>query len=337
MIPFTFKAFTADLFIKSTNTNYIEGVKREDFVSLLRCTVAGLIPLMMTKKYSCFSEEFYRAQKVDFDKIIKTKSYFLLRDLPFEIASRILLPETSLILSRQKSNGLWQNSPKVTYDILSALKHIQALDDLISSFLLENVAEKLAGKYDYYSLLIKSIICRCITKNDVEEINKLIRYIQGTQNENGSWENTVVATIHNLEKLHNLGVSFQNNSVQKAITFIFQNLNLMWPALQSSGREYGLQSQYVFSTEARDQEFEAAQKYKEEMVPKLICYRHVGIMQNSLSLKLLLQLGFEEDKRVESAIDNLYSMYKSYNSLCYFTIQKKFIARQKKTRKLRKT
>ena len=244
--------------------------------------------------------------------------------MPFEIASRILLPETSLILSEQKSNGLWQNSPRVTYDILSALKNIQVLDDLIASKKLENVAEKLAGKYDYYSLLIKSIIYRCITENDVEEINKLIRYIQGTQNENGSWENTVVATIHNLERLHNLGVSFPNNSVQKAISFIFQNSNLMWPAFQSSCREYGLQSQYVFSTEARDQEFESAQKYKEEMVPKLICYRHLDIMQNSLSLKLLLQLGLEEDKRVESALDNLYSMYKSYNSLCYFTIQKNF-------------
>jgi len=43
---------------------------------LLRCTVAGLIPLMMAKKYSCFSEEFYQAQRADFDKIIDQKLFF---------------------------------------------------------------------------------------------------------------------------------------------------------------------------------------------------------------------------------------------------------------------
>lgn len=50
-------------------------------------------------------------------------------------------------------------------------------------------------------------------------------------------------------------------------------------------------------------------------------------MQNSLTLKVLMQIGLEHDKRVESALDNLYSIYKIYGSLCYFRIQKKFVAK----------
>jgi hypothetical protein len=230
------------------------------------------------------------------------------------------------ILSRQKGNGLWQNSTKVTYDILSAFKHMDMLDDLIVSKKLENAAEHLAAEHDYCSLLIKSTIYRYLDENDTEEIKKLVQRIQSSQNENGSWENTVLETTHQLEKLHNLGISLQDNSVQKALSFLFQHLNLNWPALQSSGKEYGLRSQYVFSSEDRDLEFEAAQKYNDELAPKLICYRHLGIIQNSLTLQLLLQLGLEQDKRVESAVDNIYALYRTYNSLCYFTIRKKFAA-----------
>jgi len=299
---------------------------------LLRCTVAGLIPLMMSKKYSCFSEEFYQAQKKEFHNIIKTKNYFLLRDLPVEIASRILLPETTTILSRQKGNGLWQNSTKMTYDILSAFKRTKVLNSLIASKKLQNIAEHLAGEHDYYSLLIKSIIYRCDDENDSAEIKKLAQRIRSAQNEDGSWEDTVLSTTNQLEKLHDLGASLQENSVQKALSFLFQHLNLKWPALQSSGKEYELQSQYVFSTEDRDLEFEAAQKYKDELAPKLICYRHLGIIQNSLTLKLLLQLGLEQDKRVEYALDNIYSIYRTNKSLCYFAIRKNFAKRQKKAR-----
>ena len=96
-------------------------------------------------------------------------------------------------------------------------------------------------------------------------------------------------------------------------------------ALQSSDKAYGLQCKYVFSTKNRNLEFEAAKKYNEEMDPRSICYKHLGVMQNCLCLKLLIRIGFEDDERIKSALDNIYSVLKKYNSLCYFKIQKKFI------------
>lgn len=298
---------------------------------MLRCTLSGLIPLMMSEKYSCFSEDFYRAQKGDFDKIIKTKNYYMIRYLPVPIAHQILQPEIPKILAGQKSNGLWQNSTRVTYDILSAFQHIGVLDDLVASKKLKNAPEELTNKVDYDSLLIKSAIYKRTSENDVKEINKLVQAIQKMQSENGSWEDTVVATVHQTEKLVNLGLTCNDRSVQKAIGFLFQNFNVHWAALQGSGKPYGLQSQFFFSTPNRDLEFEAAEKYYEKNDPKLICFRHLGVMQDSLCLKLLVQLGFEHDERVEASLDSVYSILKSYNSLCYFRIQKKFVAQQKKS------
>jgi len=297
----------------------------------LRCKLAGLIPLMMSEKYSSFSEEFYRSQKSDFDKILSHKDYFLIRDLPVDIATRILLPELEGILSKQKSNGLWGGSTKVTYDVLSALKHIGVIEDLIGTRKMqENMHDHLIGKYDYHSLLIKSEIYHRIDERDILEINKIIKEIKGAQRENGSWEDTIVATVHHIEKLLSLGVLVGDDSIDNGISFLFDHLNVDMEGQQGSGKTYGLQGHFIFSTEDRDLEFNAAEKYEKALDPKLICYRHLGLMQNSLCLKLLVRVGLERDERVGSALDGIYSIFECYHSLCYFRIQKEFGARQRK-------
>jgi len=213
--------------------------------------------------------------------------------------------------------------------------HVNVLDDLIANKKLINVAEQIADKYDYDSLLIKTTIFGLNDKKDIIEANKLTQNIRNLQSENGSWEETVVATVYHIEKLMNLGVSCDDFSVQKGVAFLFKNLNLNWNGLQSSGKAYGLQVNGVFSTKNRDLEFAAAKNYKEETVPRLICYRHLGIIQNSLCLKSLVQLGLETDERVESALYSIYSIYRDYSSLCYFRIQKKFLAKKRALNKVK--
>lgn len=299
---------------------------------MLRCTIAGLIPLMMSEKYSGYAEEFYLAQKADFDRIMEKKSYYLIRDLPVEIARRILLPEIPGILARQKSNGLWSNSTRVTYDVLSALYHANLLDDLTAGKKLKNVSEHIADKYDHYSLLIKSVIYRQTDEKDICEMSKLIQDIRSLQNENGSWENTMVATVFHMEKLMDLGVRCDDPSVQNGADFIFKQLNFESENTPDTAKSQGPKINSVFSTANSDLEFEATKKFKKEMDPRLVCYRSLGIMQNSLCLKMLVQIGLERDKRVESSLDRTYAVYKKYNSLCSFKIRKKFMAEHKKSR-----
>ena len=181
---------------------------------------------MMSEPYSNSIEEFYQAQKADFDKILETKSYFLIRDLPAEISKRILTPAIPNILLKQKNNGLWANSTKITYDILSALQHINILNNLITSKKMKNLSENLAERQDYDSLLIKLKIFGQTSANDITEINRHVEDIQKSQLENGSWEGTIVSTVYSIERLVNLGVPCNDQSIKKSYCLPYWTIKL---------------------------------------------------------------------------------------------------------------
>jgi hypothetical protein len=106
---------------------------------------------------------------------------------------------------------------------------------------MKNVLGQITDKYDYHSLLMKLLIFHQTNEKDVVEIKKIIQDIKNAQNDDGSWENTVVAAVYHIEKLLSLGIMGDNSSIEKGIAFLFKHLNLKWSGLQSSGKEYGLQ------------------------------------------------------------------------------------------------
>lgn len=92
---------------------------------MLRCTVASLIPLMLAENYKESTEDFYKENKKEFEDIIRHKSYYILRKLPVVIAERLLIPELPCLITKQMKNGMWKgDTERITYDILSAIKHI---------------------------------------------------------------------------------------------------------------------------------------------------------------------------------------------------------------------
>jgi len=185
--------------------------------------VAGLIPLMMSNKYSSFSEEFVRTQETDFSKILHSKSYFLIRDLPSETGRRLMQLELDKILARQGSSGLWSNSPSLTYDILFALVHIGAFN-LLDPTKLANLSNTLEGKFDYHSLMIKKALLGQSSIRDIAEMRTLVEEILSQQEANGSWEDTVVATAYHIERLLNLGIAKDDPAMQKAASFLLDHL-----------------------------------------------------------------------------------------------------------------
>ena len=104
---------------------------------------------------------------------------------------------------------------------------------------MQNLLNQTKNKYDYYSLLIKSLIFQQVQETDIIEIRKRIQAIKSSQIANGSWENTVFATVYHIEKLLDLGVTCDDSDIEKGIMFLFQNLNLKWTGLLSSGKTYG--------------------------------------------------------------------------------------------------
>ncbi len=95
--------------------------------------MAGIIPLMMSERYSEFKEHFYLNKKKEFDEIVTKRSYYLIRQLPVDIATRTLGPRIAEVLSRQGRDGLWQRSTKITFDVLMGLRYVGVLDELIKN------------------------------------------------------------------------------------------------------------------------------------------------------------------------------------------------------------
>jgi hypothetical protein len=294
---------------------------------VLRCTISGLIPLMMSSQYSGHTESFYRDNTKLFTDIIKHESYYVLRKLPVSVAERLLVPVLLSLLSGQKNNGMWKvrDTERITFDILSALKHTNLLDRLISERSLKyNPLDYVKYKYDFYSLLIKSGIYQKTDDNDKSEIAAFIAEIQNTQQDNGSWDNTVVGTVVNIENLLDLGIEKEDVYIQRGIKYLFSNLNNKFEGIHTIN-PYGLVAENIFSSSDRIKEFESADKLKPEWIPRKLCFRTMAIIPDTVCLTLFVRMSMEDDKRVQLALDNIYKLYTEYGGLCATNIKQPFL------------
>lgn len=294
---------------------------------MLRCTVSGLIPLMLTNKYAVHTEPFYSNNTKDFEDIVRHESYYMIRKLPVILAERLLLPEVPSLLRRQKKNGMWKvkDTERITYDILSALKHIGVLARPDSERSPRYCPlDTLNGKYDFYSLLIKANIFQQTDETDDHEMATLIADIGSDQKENGSWDDTVIGTVVNIENLLDLGVRQDDTSILHGVDFLFDNLNSELEGIHTTA-SYGLVASHMFTTRDRNAEFASSVKLKPEWIPRSLCFRTLAIITNTVCLTLLVRLGMENDKRVALALDNIYQLYVKYGGLCAHYIKQPFI------------
>lgn len=299
---------------------------------MLRCTLAGMMPLMATEKYASLSQELYEARRDDFYKIQKKKSYYAIPDLPIDIAKEVMSSMLPDIISSQKKNGLWGkgDNSKLTYEILSALKHIGILDELYREKKLNDISETIEEKEDIYFLLIKKQILGKFSEEDRKAEQKLSKEYLAIQEEDGSWEHSVVATVYYLDKLLMLGKQKEDKEIQKGINFLLDSQVQELDAYQKNG-PYGLVIQNVF-TKDRMLEFEKAEKFYEEYIPRSKCFTHIALMQNALCLKLLQKLGYEDNEKVVKSMESIYGLYKEYGGFCISDIRKKYEADVKKQR-----
>jgi len=294
---------------------------------MLRCTLSGLIPLMMSGKYAGYAESFYEAETQHFQAVIRHKSYYLLRRLPVSISERLILPELPSLLSSQKKNGMWKvkETERITYDILAALKYTGLFDNLYSNGSLKySPLDYVRDRYDFYSLLIKSKIYQKNNDKDIYAKTVVTAEILNKQKDNGSWDDTVTSTVVNIESLMDMDIEKDNSSVLRGVEFLFRNLNEKLDGIHTTA-PYGLQAGNMFTTKDRIKEFTSADKLKPEWIPRKLCFRTMAIIPDTVCLVLLIRLGMENDKRVESALDNIYHLYNEYGGLCASNIKQPFL------------
>jgi len=294
-----------------------------EVLRMLRCNQAGLIPLLKSKKFGAA----IHPDDTSFEPLLQHESYYLFRVLPVALADRLLRPVLPAILGKQRSNGLWKNkdAERITYDILSALRHIGLWDPEPPARLLTyDPLTGLSGRFGLYALLIKDMF-HAATPEDVRAKELLIHTLLSSQNPSGSWDDTVVGTVARVEDLLSLGVPAEHPNLQKAIGFLFSQYHEELEGLHTGG-PYGLVSHGVFTTDDRHAEFLSAQRNKPEWIPREVCFRTMSILPNSVCVMLLLSLGMEEDTRVEAALDNLHTLYNRFGGFCATNIKKPFLS-----------
>ena len=265
---------------------------------------------------------FVRAHERSFESIISHKGYYLLRKLPKPVAKKLLLPVLPDLLSKQRKTGLWSNSERITYDILTAIQTADVGD--IGEILKQQHIAAIETSEGFYAVLIKKDIFGTLQERDRAAIGEMIAKEKGEQKENGSWEDTVVGTALHLETLLDLDVNPEDEAIRRGVAFLFANWNEALQGIHTKNT-YDLVGHAMFTTPDRRREFEAAERLKPEWLPREVCFRTLAVLPNAVCLILLIRLGLEEDERVVRALDNVYHLFSTYGGLCATNIKKPFL------------
>ncbi len=290
---------------------------------MLRCTLAGLIPLMNSAKYAAHAAGFFQEKRSAFEAIIEHKSYYILRTLPADIARALLMPVLPALLAKQMKNGLWRakNAAKVTYDVLSALDHAGLLDMAQLSY---SPLLTLTHCHDEYALLVKRQLNAETTEDDAHALDALKRIIAKEQAADGSFGATVTGTVIQLDRLLDLGMSQQDPAILRGAQYLLSQRKPLLQGMHTS-EPYSLAVEHVFTTGDRSAEFQAALDNRPEWLPRHVCFHTMAMIPNAVCLTLLLRLGLETDPGVTAALDSLFALYKLHGGLCATDIKKPYL------------
>lgn len=291
----------------------------------MRCSDSIAYALFTNVNYSGIEwvkKSVFLNAKVEFEKRGNCK---YLRYLPSNLANDIITPAINKIIRSQKTTGGW----KVKETRMFTHYYLQAF---INSGLHSSILPKLrhdpivflTNGNDIYSIAAERIFNKVnMSQTDIE---KRVKYITDLQNRDGSWDETVISTIHHLEMLHESGLGKTSKYIQKGVLFIKKNLI---DDVASTTKHYFGQivAKNMFSTVNRLKEFESAVKYKPEWDPKRLCYMHIPNIQNAYAIEILNLLGFEDDPSVRKACDNLVELYVKYRGFCETNIRKTIIGK----------
>lgn len=256
-------------------------------------------------------------------------------NLPVKDAYEIIDPEIPRIVKTQRSSGLWKikDSRRISYGLLKALKYSGHLVVMLNedrfrydpflSFREEN---------DYYGFAVRKNIMESLLPDDGKLREELAWDIFSQQCANGSWNDTVISTSNHLEMLLELGIGADDPHIQNGVNWLF-SVCLDDVYRQSKNMGNILVAHSMFSSQNRDAEFKSALAEKPEWNPVGLCYLHLPNIQTGTAIKTLIKLGFENDRRVISACDNLVELRQNYGGWCDSNIRNGLIAQKKASRK----
>lgn len=296
----------------------------------MRCSIAAIQALAMHPRYRQRDGIMEEAMGMAESFFKKKLDCSFIPIMPVENARAILEPEIDRLLRTQRPTGMWKikDSRRISYGVLKALKHSGHLMPLLSeSRFRRDPFLSFRDEDDYYGFVVRRNIMGAAPATDAELQEQLVSDIFAGQDEAGSWNGTVISTSNQIEKLMELGIGIDDPRIQKSADWLLSVC--MEDVYRLSGNMGGVVvAHYMFSSQDRGAEFKSALAEKPEWNPVGLCYRHLPMIQTGAALKALISLGFENDKRVIAACDNLLELRREYGGWCDSNIRNGLLERR---------
>jgi hypothetical protein len=171
----------------------------------------------------------------------------------------------------------------------------------------------------------------CPIPSDRSLQEQIVSDIIAGQDREGSWNGTVISTSSHIEKLMELGIGIDDARIRKAVNWL---LSMCIDDVQRIAKRIDgvVVAHSMFSCQDRGAEFRSALAERPGWNPVRGCYFHLPMIQTGAALKVLIQLGFENDKRVIAACDNLLELRQTYGGWCDSNIRNGLIAQRRAER-----
>ena len=297
----------------------------------MRCSTAAIQALVLHPQYRNKDGILTEAVNIAENMVRKNFAFSFVRNLPPASAQEIMTPEIPRILKTQRSNGLWKikNARIISYDVLSALRHSEILAELLnaSRFRYDHF-QSFREETDYYALVVRRNTIGDMFNDDPSLQGELISTILSKRNKEGDWNGTVISTSNHLEMLVELGIASDDSRISKSIDWL---LSVYIEDVPRFSKKFPgvVVAHHMFSTEAREAEFQSAKEEKSEWNPVGLCYCHLPMIQTGFALKVLIRLGYENDERVIAACNNLLELRRIYDGWCDSNIRNGLLAQQR--------
>jgi hypothetical protein len=271
----------------------------------LRCPEAVQSAFLLHSKYSKMQEAIETGLHM-----VQKGDWAFAQYLSPSNAKRALDPCLPEIVRKQQRSGMWfrKNAEVYSYGILKGLKQADLLPELINGKVLRHDPYQcFANAQDEWGFLVRRNIMKEPVDTDRTLQAKLISAYTSTQRKDGSWGHTVSETALIMEKLLELGMPPKDIYIKRGTEWLLaQFQESITRKRPNSSLEIIVQS--LFSTDDCGAESAAVSRILNHNTIAASCFVSIPIIQTALALRILVRLGFENNKKVNSAFSSLLDM-----------------------------
>lgn len=248
-----------------------------------------------------------------------------LLDLPPAKARELLLPAIPRIIKTQKRDGYWRtkNARAISYTLLKALARTELQDNVLPQ-LRHDPYQAFRDADDWYGIAVRTQLLHASRADEQAVQQRVLQEIAGGQQYDGSWEHTVMGSVHHLAMLAEAGLT-ASPCFQRGIDYLFACIETDVRHLHSGQ----VVAHNMITAEPRESEFGSTLAHKPHWLPHIACHSHLPLVQTGCALRLLNKTGYADDPRVLQACRNLVAMYERFGGWCTTNIHRGLLAENK--------